>query len=175
VSKKVDALSNKVDAVLASLVVELLKFFHKPTKQSVSVLEICRRYNPLLQEANTGNIFAKVDPVLFWENVSKKSRAETKKVNLKFPCLVPGIDLLGRISRCASKRGWNEWSRHCDSFSVRLPDFANQYSPVPKLQPVRWINLNSATPETQEQIRIIEIDQVHDIQGKYIRNAQTLL
>lgn len=48
VSKKVDALSNKVDVVLASLVVELLKFFHKPTKQSVSVLEICGRYNPLL-------------------------------------------------------------------------------------------------------------------------------
>jgi hypothetical protein len=114
----------------------------------MSLLDIIWRDDPLLQDANTRNVFTVVNPVLFWENMSEQSRTEANKINLKFPSLIAKIYFLCRISRCMPKGGWDEWSRQCHSLSMRLPDIANQDAPAPMFYLIGWVNLDCATLET---------------------------
>ena len=102
--------------------------------------------------------------------MSEKSWTEADKIYLEFPSLIARIDLLCQISRCMPKGGGDEWSRQCHCFSMSLPDIANQDTPVPELYPIGWVNFNCATPETKQQIRVIQVDEMHNIQWEYIQD-----
>jgi hypothetical protein len=52
-SKQMNTLSDKVDAVSVALIIKLLKFLYELAKQFMSTLEIGWGYCPLLQEVNT--------------------------------------------------------------------------------------------------------------------------
>jgi hypothetical protein len=87
--------------------------------------------------------------------MSEKRWTKADKIDLKFLGLITRIDLLCRIPRCTPKGGGDKWSCQCHSFSVSLPDIADQDEPVPELYPIGWVNFDRATLETKQQIRVI--------------------
>src|ERR1700733_6876812 len=100
-----DTLTNEMNAVSPTLVVEFLEFFCKLAEELVSPLEIIWVDNPLLQDLNARDIFTEICPVFVRENMPEESRAKSEKINLKLPGFVSGIDLLSRIPRCTTKGG----------------------------------------------------------------------
>ena len=132
VSEKMDALPDEMNVVGAPLIVQPLESLGKLTEQLVSLSEIFWRDRPLLKDTNACNVFTVIDPVFLCEDVSEECRTEANKVDLKFPCLVARINFFCRISRRASKGGWDKRSCHGHSLSMSLPDVTNQDPPVPK-------------------------------------------
>src|SRR5258708_38965554 len=103
--------------------------------------------------------------------MSEKSWTEANKIYLEFPSLIARIDFLCQILRCTTKGGGDEQSRQCHCFSMSLPDIVNQDTPVPELYSIGWVNFDCATPETKQQIRVIQVDEIHNIQREYIRDT----
>ena len=75
-SEKVNTLLDEVNSVSMTLIIQVLKFLCKLTEQPMSSLEIIRRDYPLLQDVNTRDIFAIVEPVFLSKYMSEECRTK---------------------------------------------------------------------------------------------------
>jgi hypothetical protein len=57
----------------------------------VTTEKFLMRYSMALENANTGNEFTEIEPVLARKEVSKKRRTQTIEILLELPSLITGI------------------------------------------------------------------------------------
>jgi len=81
-----------------SVLLVLLKLFHKLNECKVSLMEITYGNIVLVYNVDTENQLAKVLPILFRKDIVEYTQAQSKDVHEELPCLVTTADLFGRIA-----------------------------------------------------------------------------
>jgi len=149
-------LAAKMKAFNFPLIIYLLKLLNKFSEQFVSIKELCCCDDTLVKKSNAGNKFAIVCPINVRKDIKKNAWSKGKPVRKKFPCLISTGNFLGRVTRWVIEGIQEVWFSISDSFSVILPSFAFEYSPIPCITIVTLIAIEVSTPKVNEKICEIE-------------------
>ena len=103
--------SAEMEAIRASLIVQVFKFLDKLNEKRVSFSDLGSIDRMLHEYLSSMNKFAEIPPIFFGKNSPKETGSKTKDIQPILSCFISTGDFLNRVVWWTMKKGRKMFSR----------------------------------------------------------------
>ena len=117
--------SAEMEAIRASLIVQVFEFLDKLNEKRVSFSDLGSIDRTLHEYPSSMNKFAEIPPIFFGKNSPKETGSKTKDIQPILSRFISTGDFLNRVAWWTMKKGRKMFSRFCNKLPMLNPSVVN--------------------------------------------------